>query len=90
MLRPAAVVADPVSGRVLEISATAPGIQFYTGNFLDGTFFGKGQRAYRQSDAICLEPGVFPDTPNHPDFPTARLNPGQTYTNTIVYTFSTR
>ena len=89
-LRPAAVVADPVSGRVMEISTTAPGIQFYTGNFLDGTFFGKDNRAYRQGDAICLEPGVFPDTPNHPDFPSARLNPGQTYTNTIVYKFSTK
>jgi aldose 1-epimerase len=89
-LRPAAVVADPVSGRVMEISTTAPGVQFYTGNFLDGTFFGKNNRAYRQGDAICLEPGVFPDTPNHPDFPSARLNPGQTYTNTIVYKFSTK
>jgi aldose 1-epimerase len=86
-LRPAAVVEEPVSGRVMELSATAPGVQFYTGNFLDGTFFGKGQRAYRQGDAICLEPGVFPDSPNHPDFPTARLNPGQTYVNTIVYKF---
>jgi aldose 1-epimerase len=84
-LRPAAIIADPISGRTLEISITAPGIQFYTGNFLDGTFFGKGQRAYRQGDAICLEPGVFPDSPNHPDFPTARLNPGQTYSNVIVY-----
>ena len=89
-LRPAAVVADPVSGRVMEISTTAPGVQFYTGNFLDGTFFGKNNRAYRQGDAICLEPGVFPDTPNHPDFPSARLNPGQTYTNTIVYKFSAK
>ena len=89
-LRPAAVVADPVSGRVMEISTTAPGIQFYTGNFLDGTIFGKDNRAYRQGDAICLEPGVFPDTPNHPDFPSARLNPGQTYTNTIVYKFSAK
>ena len=89
-LRPAAVVADPVSGRVLEVSTTAPGIQFYTGNFLDGTFVGKGRRAYRQGDAICLEPGVFPDSPNHPDFPTARLNPGQTYVNTIVYKFRTK
>ncbi|MCP5412744.1 MAG: galactose mutarotase [Alphaproteobacteria bacterium] len=89
-LRPAAVVEDPVSGRVMQISVTAPGIQFYTGNFLDGTFFGKNSRAYRQGDAICLEPGVFPDSPNHPDFPTARLNPGQTYTNTIVYKFSAK
>jgi aldose 1-epimerase len=89
-LRPAAIVSEPVSGRTLELSTTAPGVQFYTGNFLDGTFFGKGQRAYRQGDAICLEPGVFPDSPNHPDFPTSRLNPGQTYLNTIVYKFSAR
>ncbi|HVW73062.1 MAG TPA: aldose epimerase family protein [Rhizomicrobium sp.] len=89
-LRSAAVVSDPVSGRTLEVNITAPGIQFYTGNFLDGTFFGKGARAYRQGDAICLEPGVFPDSPNHPDFPTARLNPGQNYVNTIVYKFSAR
>ena len=89
-LRPAAVVQDPVSGRTLEMSVTAPGIQFYTGNFLDGTYFGKGSRAYRQGDAICLEPGVFPDSPNHPDFPTSRLNPGQSYVNTIVYKFGAK
>jgi aldose 1-epimerase len=89
-LRPAAVVQDPVSGRTMEMSVTAPGIQFYTGNFLDGTYFGKGNRAYRQGDAICLEPGVFPDSPNHPDFPTSRLNPGQSYVNTIVYKFSAK
>jgi len=89
-LRPAAVVTEPVSGRTLELSTTAPGVQFYTGNFLDGTFFGKGNRSYRQGDAICLEPGVYPDTPNHPDFPTSRLNPGQSYINTIVYKFSSK
>jgi aldose 1-epimerase len=89
-LRPAAVVQEPVSGRTLEMSVSAPGVQFYTGNFLDGTFFGKGQRSYRQGDSICLEPGVFPDSPNHPDFPTSRLNPGQAYVNTIVYKFSTK
>jgi len=89
-LRPAAVVQEPGSGRVLEMSASAPGVQFYTGNFLDGTFFGKGQHSYRQGDAICLEPGVFPDSPNHANFPTARLNPGQSYVNTIVYKFSTK
>ena len=89
-LRSAAVVTEPVSGRTLEVSVTAPGIQFYTGNFLDGTFFGKGARAYRQGDAICLEPGVFPDSPNHADFPSARLNPGQSYVNTIVYKFSAK
>jgi aldose 1-epimerase len=89
-LRPAAVVTDPVSGRTMEMSVTAPGVQFYTGNFMDGTFFGKSSRAYRQGDAICLEPGVFPDSPNHPDFPTSRLNPGESYVNTIVYKFSAK
>ena len=89
-LRPAAVISEPVSGRVMEMSVTAPGIQFYTGNFMDGTFFGKSGRAYRQGDAICLEPGVFPDSPNHADFPTARLNPGQNYVNTMVYKFSAK
>jgi len=89
-LRPAAVIQEPVSGRTMEMSVTAPGIQFYTGNFMDGTFFGKSSRAYRQGDAICLEPGVFPDTPNHADFPTARLNPGQSYVNTMVYKFGTK
>ena len=89
-LRPAAVVNDPVSGRTMEMSVSAPGIQFYTGNFLDGTFFGKGQHSYRQGDSICLEPGVFPDSPNHADFPTSRLNPGQTYVNTMVYKFSAK
>jgi aldose 1-epimerase len=89
-LRPAAVVQEPVSGRVMEMSVSAPGIQFYTGNFMDGTFFGKNSRAYRQGDAICMEPGVFPDAPNHADFPTARLNPGQSYVNTMIYKFSTK
>ncbi|MBA2589482.1 MAG: galactose mutarotase [Alphaproteobacteria bacterium] len=89
-LRPAAVVNDPVSGRTMEMQVSAPGIQFYTGNFLDGTFFGKGQHSYRQGDSICLEPGVFPDSPNHADFPTSRLNPGQAYVNTMVYKFSVR
>jgi aldose 1-epimerase len=88
-LRPGAVVEDAASGRVLEMSVTAPGIQFYTGNFLDGTFFGKKGRAYRQGDSISLEPGVYPDSPNHPDFPTSRLDPGKTYVNTIVYHFTT-
>jgi aldose 1-epimerase len=89
-LRSAAVINDPVSGRTMEMSVSAPGIQFYTGNFLDGTFFGKGQHSYRQGDSICLEPGVFPDSPNHADFPTARLNPGQSYVNTMVYKFSAK
>jgi aldose 1-epimerase len=86
-MRPAVRVEDPVSGRVMELSVEAPGVQVYTGNFLDGTVTGKGH-VYRQTDAIALEPQVFPDTPNHPAFGTARLNPGQSYKNTFVYKFS--
>ena len=73
----------------MEMSVTAPGIQFYTGNFMDGTFFGKGQRAYRQGDAICLEPGVFPDSPNHPNFPSTELAPGQVFHEVTEYRFGT-
>jgi aldose 1-epimerase len=86
-MRPSVKVEDPISGRVLELSQEAPGVQVYTGNFLDGTAVGKGH-VYRMTDAIALEPQVFPDTPNHPAFGSARLNPGQTYRNTFVYKFS--
>ena len=87
-LRPAARVEDPQSGRVLELLASAPGVQFYSGNFLDATSVGKSRRAYRQGDGFCLEPQVFPDSPNRGDFPSARLDPGQTYVNTMVLRFS--
>ena len=88
-LRPAVRVEDPASGRVMELLTTAPGVQFYTGNFLDGTAIGKGGQMYRQGDGLCFEPQVFPDSPNRPDFPSARLDPGQTYRNTMVLRFST-
>ena len=81
-------VEDPGSGRVMEILSNQPGIQFYTGNFLDGTVTGKSGAIYRQGDALCLEPQVFPDTPNKPEFGSARLDPGGTYRNVIVYRFS--
>ena len=87
-LRSAAWLEDPMSGRVLEVLTTAPGVQFYSGNFLDGTVVGKGGRIYRQGDALCLEPQLFPDTPNHPDFPSARLDPGREYVNMMVFRFS--
>jgi aldose 1-epimerase len=88
-LRPTARIEDPHSGRVMELLTTAPGVQFYSGNFLDGTVAGKSGRVYRQGDGLCLEPQVFPDSPNRPDFPSARLDPGKTYVNTMVYRFST-
>jgi aldose 1-epimerase len=81
-------VADPDSGRVLEIWSTEPGLQFYTGNFLDGTITGKGGRVYEHRGAFCMEPQHYPDSPNEPGFPTVELKPGQTYRNTILYRFS--
>ncbi|PAY07514.1 galactose-1-epimerase [Bradyrhizobium sp. UFLA03-84] len=85
----AARLEAPHSGRVMELFTDQPGLQFYSGNFLDGSTSGKGDRLYRQSDALCLEPHAWPDTPNRPDFPSARLDPGQIYRRSIVYRFST-
>lgn len=87
--RLAARVEEPRSGRVMELWTNQPGVQFYSGNFLDGSVTGKYGRMYRQYDALCLEPQVYPDTPNHPDYPPARLDPGQTYRHTSLYRFST-
>ena len=84
----AARLAEPASGRVLELLTNQPGLQVYSGNFLDGSTPGKGGRLYRQSDAICLEPHAWPDTPNRPDFPTARLSPGEVYRHTTIYRFA--
>ena len=80
---------SPATGIVLEIETTEPGVQLYTGNFLDGTVSGGGGRAYRQSDAFCLETQHFPDSPNQPEFPSTELAPGETFTSTTVYRFST-
>jgi aldose 1-epimerase len=87
-VRLAARVESPKSGRVMELHTNQPGLQFYSGNFLDGTLCGKGDRLYRQSDAFCLEPQVWPDTPNRPDFPSARLDPGRLYRHETIYRFS--
>ena len=87
-LRPVLRLEDPGSGRVMEMSANAPSVQFYSGNFLNGTVVGRNGRVYRQGDGLAFEPQVYPDSPNHPDFPTARLDPGQTYDNTMVLHFS--
>lgn len=83
----AARLEDPVSGRVMELLTTEPGLQFYSGNFLDGTSVGKGNHIYRQSEALCLEPQRFPDSPNQPSFPSARLDPGRVYRHVTVYRF---
>jgi len=87
--RMVARVEDPKSGRVLTLSSAQPGLQFYSGNFLDGTTVGTGGHVYRQGDAFVLEPQLYPDTPNQPAFGSARLAPGQTYRNLIVYRFTT-
>ncbi|MDE1149746.1 MAG: galactose mutarotase [Azospirillaceae bacterium] len=87
--RLAARFEDPASGRVMEILTTEPGLQVYSGNFLNGDVAGVGGYIYRQSDGLALEPQHFPDSPNRPDFPTTRLNPGQTYTQVSIYRFST-
>jgi len=87
-VRLAARVEAPRSGRVMELLTNQAGLQFYSGNFLDGTLSGKGGRLYRQSDAFCLEPQAWPDTPNRSDFPSARLDPGRLYRHETVYRFS--
>ena len=83
----AARVHDPVSGRTVELWTAEPGVQFYTGNYLDGSFTGKGGRAYAKNDAFCLEPQHYPDSPNHPEWPSVVLRPGETYHNTFSYRF---
>jgi aldose 1-epimerase len=86
----AAKLVDPSSGRALSILTTEPGIQFYSGNFLDGTLYGTSGRQYRQGDGLALETQHFPDSPNKPQFPSTVLRPGQTYNTTTVYAFSTK
>ncbi|WP_405908858.1 aldose epimerase family protein [Streptomyces sp. NBC_00828] len=82
-----ATLRDPSSGRTLKIATTEPGLQFYSGNFLDGTLVGPGGHIYRQGDALCLETQHFPDSPNQASFPSTVLRPGQTYRTTTVHTF---
>ena len=86
----AARVYDPATGRVMEVLTTEPGIQFYSGNFLDGTNIGKGGKAYNHRNGFCLETQHFPDSPNKPDFPSTVLKPGETYKQTTVYRFSVK
>jgi len=84
----AARLEDPRSGRVLEVLTDQPGIQVYTGNFLDGTLIGKNGHVYRMGDGIALEPQLFPDTPNHPAFGTARVGPDKPYRHRMIYRLS--
>ena len=86
----AARVYEPTSGRVLEVSTTQPGVQFYTGNFLDGTVTGKQGHVYKRRYGFCLETQHFPDSPNHPDFPTTILRPSLTFREKTVFKFSAR
>jgi aldose 1-epimerase len=81
---------EPVSGRTMEVWTTSPGLQFYTGNFLNGSITGKGGWVYQSRDAFCMEAQGFPDSPNHPNFPTTELKPGDIYKNTIIYKFSVK
>lgn len=82
-------VSDPKSGRVMECFTTEPGVQFYTGNFLDGTLSGKNAVQYDKHAGFCLEAQHYPDSVNHPNFPSMILRPGKTYTQTTIYRFST-
>jgi aldose 1-epimerase len=88
-LRAAARLRDPSSGRVLEISTTEPGIQVYSGNFLNGSLVGPSRRCYRQGDGLCLETQHFPDSPNQPNFPSTVLRPGHVFRSTTVWRFCT-
>jgi len=89
-LRPAATVLEPKSGRFMEVLTTEPGVQFYCGNFLDGSCVGKGGQAYQHRTGFCLETQHFPDSPNKPQFPSCVLRPGEVYRQTTVYRFSAK
>ncbi len=90
VLRQAAVVTDPSSGRVMEVWTTEPGVQLYTGNFLDGTLTGKSGKTYQKRSGFCLETQHYPDSPNKPNFPTTTLKKGATFKSTTIYRFSAR
>jgi aldose 1-epimerase len=89
-LTPAARVFEPTSGRTLDVATTEPGVQFYSGNFLDGSITGKGGHVYQKRYGLCLETQHYPDSPNHPGFPSTVLRPGQEYRSQTVLTFGTR
>jgi aldose 1-epimerase len=86
-LRPAATVVDPESGRKLTVETTQPGVQFYSGNFLDGTFTGRHGGKYERNSGFCLETQHYPDSPNHKDFPSSVVHPGETFHSTTKFSF---
>ena len=86
-LQHAARVVDPSTGRTLDVATTEPGLQFYSGNFLDGTITGKQGRVYQKRFGFCLESQHYPDSPNKPAFPSTVLRPGRTYRSRTVFTF---
>jgi aldose 1-epimerase len=86
-LRSVARVVEPGSGRTLEVSTTEPGLQLYTGNFLDAKLVGKNGRSYGRRSGFCLETQHYPDTPNQPNFPTTLIRPGQDYESQTTFTF---
>jgi len=86
----AARLSEPTTGRVMEVFTKEPGVQFYSGNFLDGTITGKGGTVYKHRWGLCLETQHYPDSPNKPNFPSTILRPGDTYTTTTVYRFSAK
>ena len=90
LTKPAARVVDPTNGRVLTVYTTEPGVQFYTGNSLDGTFTGVGGENYSKYHGLCLETQHFPDSPNHPSFPSVALLPGQTMHSSTIFQFTTQ
>ena len=86
----AASVYEPKTGRMMKVYTTEPGMQFYAGNFLDGSNIGKGGKAYEFRNGFCLETQHFPDSPNKPDFPSTVLKPGEEYKTTTIYKFSAK
>ncbi len=89
-MKTAAEVYEPTTGRVMTVSTLQPGLQFYTGNFLDGSIRGKQGKVYNFRDAFCMETQHFPDSPNKPQFPTTVLKPGETFRSQTIYKFSAR
>jgi aldose 1-epimerase len=90
VMRLAATASEATSGRVMQVWTTEPGVQFYTGNFLDGSKTGKAGKNYERRNGFCFETQHYPDSPNHPAFPTTTLKKGQTYKSTTIYRFSSR